>query len=78
MKKKRYPKKKTKNLYMFQGSSMYDKEYELALRDYKRYSVEALRKSLITYRQLYVSYPQLILKARMDAITNLGKEKTLT
>ena len=63
---------------MFQDSSMYDKEYELALKDYEKHSVEALRKSLITYRQLYVSYPKLILKARIDAIIKLGKEKILT
>lgn len=73
--KKTFRRKKTKNLYLSQFPSIYEGEYEQAMKDYEGYNVEALRKSFQAAKGLYEQYPDIGTKARIEAIVKLGKDR---
>lgn len=75
MKSKSYPRKKTKNIYMFQTTSLYDGEYERSLEEFKGKSVDWLRKSYPAYKRHAVKCPCLESRARLEALIAAGKEK---
>jgi len=71
----KFRRKKTKNLYMFQSTSIYEGEYEQALEDYEDKSIDWLRLTLPRLVRHTLRYPSVAARARLDALVAVGKKK---
>jgi hypothetical protein len=74
-KKKRLRKQKTESIYLSQFPSIYEGEYDQAMKDFEGYSLEALKKSFKAERRRYRSYPAIATKARIEAIIKIAKDR---